>query len=666
MEDVLLFTAGLLASDERVAAQVRRQYKWFVVDEFQDVSPLQSALLDLWLGGRDELCVVGDPAQTIYSFAGADAALPPRLPARVPRHHLDRAGPQLPLHPRGRRRRQHPAGRLAQPGRRAARPAAVRPGGELHRPPRRGRRGRRPSPPRSPRLRDGGRSLGEVAVLFRINAQSESFEDALADRGIPYVVRGAARFFERPEVREAVTRLRGAARSGEARRRRRASRPCAACSAGMGWTRRGARPAAARPATAGSRGRRWSTRRRSSPAATPEARPRRVRRRPRPPRRRAARPGRRRRHPRDVPRRQGPGVGRRLPLRAPGRHAADHLRRHPGRGRGGAAAALRRHDPRPRRPALSWARPATPAAAARASRRGSSTRCCPTTARGRSEPAAHRKVASCRECGHPLATGAEKKRGRCADCPASYDEALFERLREWRKERAGEESVPAYVVFTDATLELIAEHKPRTPDALLRISGIGRSKLEKYGDDVLALRRLRTRLRDGLAEKFEKYAIKSFAHYRATPIVFSQLTNLRITVLARPAPDAPKEVAPMNSIKLWMTAQTPSRFGMPMSGHAFGVPRPPMRAPRPRRSSCASACVIAATTGAARRTWASPSPTSRGPLPGDHRPVDNQQHRQPPGRGTRTGIRGLSVSPERAPAPDRTPTAIRSEEGGET
>src|SRR5690606_26075955 len=50
-----------------------RQYKWFVVDEFQDVSPLQSALLDLWLGGRDEICVVGDPAQTIYSFAGADA-----------------------------------------------------------------------------------------------------------------------------------------------------------------------------------------------------------------------------------------------------------------------------------------------------------------------------------------------------------------------------------------------------------------------------------------------------------------------------------------------------------------------------------------------------------------------------------------------------------------
>src|SRR6476659_8924393 len=74
MEDVLLIAAALLSEDERVAAEVRRQYKWFVVDEFQDVSPIQAALLDLWLGGRDEICVVGDPAPTIYSFAGARAS----------------------------------------------------------------------------------------------------------------------------------------------------------------------------------------------------------------------------------------------------------------------------------------------------------------------------------------------------------------------------------------------------------------------------------------------------------------------------------------------------------------------------------------------------------------------------------------------------------------
>ena len=93
----------------------------------------------------------------------------------------------------------------------------------------------------------------------------------------------------------------------------------------------------------------------------------------------------------------------------------------------------------------------------------------------------------CKVCGHQLATPAQRKKGRCADCPVDYDEALFERLREWRLDRAGEEKVPAYVVFTDATLELIAEVKPDDEQTLLRISGIGKSKLEKYGADVLAL-----------------------------------------------------------------------------------------------------------------------------------------------------------------------------------
>ena len=112
----------------------------------------------------------------------------------------------------------------------------------------------------------------------------------------------------------------------------------------------------------------------------------------------------------------------------------------------------------------------------------------PDSVRAPSEQPRSRKVANCRECGRPLSTGAEKKLGRCGDCPASYDEALFERLREWRKERAGEEGKPAFVVFTDATLQLIAEHIwGTTPDALLRINGIGRSKVEKYGEDVLTL-----------------------------------------------------------------------------------------------------------------------------------------------------------------------------------
>ena len=98
-----------------------------------------------------------------------------------------------------------------------------------------------------------------------------------------------------------------------------------------------------------------------------------------------------------------------------------------------------------------------------------------------------RGVAHCRECGKPLGTTAERKVGRCEDCPASYDEELFERLRAWRVARAGHEKVPAYVVFTDLTLQAIAEVKPTDARALLRVNGIGQSKLTKYADDVLAL-----------------------------------------------------------------------------------------------------------------------------------------------------------------------------------
>ena len=115
-EDILLLLADMIGRHVEVGDQIRRQYKHFVVDEYQDVSPLQQFVLDQWLGGRRELCVVGDPAQTIYSFAGAS-----------PRHLLDfrreyedadggAPGPRLPLDPAGCRPRQcthaYPRGRL--------------------------------------------------------------------------------------------------------------------------------------------------------------------------------------------------------------------------------------------------------------------------------------------------------------------------------------------------------------------------------------------------------------------------------------------------------------------------------------------------------------------------------------------------------------------------
>ena len=213
MEDVLLLTAGMLADDERVAAQVRRQYKWFVVDEYQDVSPIQSALLDLWLGGRDEICVVGDPAQTIYSFAGADASYLRDFPKKyagttsidLVRNY--RSTPEVIAAANGLLAGTASAGVRLQ--------AQVASGPAVTYAPYADEVAEAEAVAAAvQRLRDEGTPPGEVAVLFRINAQSEAYEEALAARGLPYVLRGAARFFDRGEVREAVTRLRGAARGG--------------------------------------------------------------------------------------------------------------------------------------------------------------------------------------------------------------------------------------------------------------------------------------------------------------------------------------------------------------------------------------------------------------------------------------------------------------------
>ncbi|WP_435743154.1 ATP-dependent DNA helicase UvrD2 [Nocardioides sp. SYSU DS0663] len=479
MEDVLLLNAGLLAEDERVAAQVRRQYKWFVVDEFQDVSPLQSALLDLWLGGRHEICVVGDPAQTIYSFAGADAAYLREFPAQHPgttsvelvRNY--RSTPQVVeaantllagTSSQGvDLRAQRPAGPQVTY---SARPDEVAEAEDVA--------------ARVLALRSAGRPLGEIAILFRINAQSEAFEEALAARRIPYVVRGAARFFDRAEVREAVTRIRGAARSGEGVG---VVDTVTGVLGGMGWT-------AEAPSARGQTRDRWESWQAlvdqagefEAGGGTLEA---------------FVADLDRRAAEQHAPVADGVTLATfhaakglewdsvflcglqdgTLPITYADTPAAvEEERRLLYVGMTRARVDL----------ALSWAMARQPGG--RAARKPSRflTPLLPDDARTQDQPR-RRKLATCRECGAPLTSAVEKKRGRCHDCPASYDEELYERLRGWRKERADSESVPAFVVFTDATLQLIAEQKPRTPEALLRISGIGRSKVERYGEDVLAL-----------------------------------------------------------------------------------------------------------------------------------------------------------------------------------
>jgi DNA helicase II / ATP-dependent DNA helicase PcrA len=97
------------------------------------------------------------------------------------------------------------------------------------------------------------------------------------------------------------------------------------------------------------------------------------------------------------------------------------------------------------------------------------------------------KPARCRTCGTDLVTAAARKIGRCDDCPPTYDEATFEALRTWRATVASETKVPAYVVFTDATLTAIAERKPSDVAALATISGVGAAKLARFGASVLSI-----------------------------------------------------------------------------------------------------------------------------------------------------------------------------------
>jgi len=509
-EDVLLLTVGVLSDREDIADQVRSQYRHFIVDEYQDVNPVQQALLDLWLGERNSVCVVGDAAQTIYSFTGATPdyllGFTRRYPeAEVVRLVRDyRSTPQVVGLANGLFRRSvgpSAAARVDLIAQREAGPAPVF--------------AAYPDEPAEAAgvarqirvLLDGGVPAREIAVLYRINAQSEVFEEALAEAGIAYQLRGAERFFERPEVRQAVVLLRGAARAAQSdtdsSERSGAAGPSGlvdevgAVLASAGWS--------ASPPTGGGAAReRWD----SLAALMSLAE--------------------------SVAQERGDATLVDLVTELEQRIAAQHAPTvdgvtlaslHSAKGLewdavflaglaegtlpityadtpaaveeerrllyvGVTRARIHLH--------LSWGLSRSPGG--RASRTPSRfldglrpeagdarSRSDGIGARGRSRGRRGPLPTTCAGCGNPLASAADRTRGRCADCPPAYDEELFERLRAWRSERARADSVPAYVVFTDATLEAIAQRKPGSLGALAGVNGVGTVKLERYGAAVLSL-----------------------------------------------------------------------------------------------------------------------------------------------------------------------------------
>ncbi len=462
-DDLLLGTVDLLETDEDAAETVRARKRWFSVDEYQDTNPLQERLLELWLGDRRDLCVVGDEDQTIYTFTGATSRFLTSFADRWPgttvvslvRNY--RSTPQvLDL-----------ANRLIAAEGRAKRLVATRGDGPL------------PTISRvasaeaelaaliawiRARLEEGV-APAEVAVLVRMNAQLAPVEEALTRAGVAYQVRGV-RFYDRPEVRSAVAALRrppldatgpalstairarwaeavgyeedGAADGDEARERQASleilldivdaiAATDLSVDVGAVIADLEARAAHERAGSADgvnlltyhrAKGLEWDAvylpsleegilpvrQAKDDEAALAEER-----------------------------RLLYVGITR----------AREHL-------------------------ALSWAE--------RRESRGREARRQSSRFLLDLRPRPGSKVTQL--AGPPPAERAHRR--------SDSDDPVFEALRAWRTAKAREEAMPPYVIAHDATLLAIAEGRPRTMAGLRRVKGMGPAKLEKYGDEILA------------------------------------------------------------------------------------------------------------------------------------------------------------------------------------
>jgi DNA helicase-2/ATP-dependent DNA helicase PcrA len=489
-DDLLLHTTAVLEEHGVVAEEFRDRYRCFVVDEYQDVTPLQQRLLDAWLGGRDDLTVVGDANQTIYSFGGASPKSLLEFTRRFPEATVVRLERDYRSTPEvvslanqviGAARGRPAGSRLKLIGQRPPGPQprfaefddeAVEAGAVAR---------------RVRELLDGGVAASEIAVLYRVNAQSEAYESALAEAGIPYLVRGGQRFFNRTEVRQAMSALRTASGDGSSdlvttvrsvlSRVGLTESPPAGGAAKERWdallaivelaeelastladadlprfnTELDQRAAAQHPPTVegvtlaslhAAKGLEW-----------------------------------------DAVFLVGLAEGTMPILHADGDEAAIEEER---RLFYVGVTRAREHL------WLSWALARTPGA--RRNRRRSrflyglipEDHPAARAARSQQKPAAPVKT-RCRVCGGPLLETLDIKLGRCGRCPSSVDENLLERLKSWRGDRARELKVPPFVVFTDATLMAIAEQRPADEAALVSISGIGATKLERFGTEILGV-----------------------------------------------------------------------------------------------------------------------------------------------------------------------------------
>ncbi len=486
-EDMLVRTLEALEQREDVAEEFRGQYRWFSVDEYQDTNPLQQALLDAWLGGRDDLAVVGDEDQTIYTFTGATSSYLTGFKRRYAEAQLFRLEQNYRSTPEV----------LAVANRLLSRSGSS-PGKRLV-----ATRGSGPEPviqafesaeaegaalvAEVARLVALGVALEEIAVLLRINAQVPPVEEALADAGVRYQVRGQL-FFRRQEVRRALAVL--------------SSRTARAAGGGLVdaveaiWFERLAFRRDQDPDGEEARQRHASLVSLLAVAERLQAADE-----------RADLAG----FLAEVQRRaadEAAGVGGGvnlltyhkakglefdavllpaleeglLPIRQasePEEVAEERRLLYVGLTRARVHLWLswsaRRAGPsgreQPRKPSR-FLDDLVPADAARVRPRA--------VAAG---------IGAGAGAGASSRGGGRARNGRDANgqVDAALSSALGERLRAWRRDRAKQDEVPSYIVFNDRTLAALAERRPRSRGELRAVEGIGPTKLDRYGEELLRI-----------------------------------------------------------------------------------------------------------------------------------------------------------------------------------
>jgi DNA helicase II / ATP-dependent DNA helicase PcrA len=486
-EDMLVRMLEGFETHEDVAEEFRGQYRWFSVDEYQDTNPLQQALLEAWLGERRDLAVVGDEDQTIYTFTGATSEYLTGFGRRFPGARVVRLEDNYRSSPEvlalANRLLAATPGRGPGAGKRlvATRPSGPEPTVAAFES---AEREVRALVSEVARLVRGGVDPDEVAALVRTNAQIPPLEEALAAAGIRYQVRGEL-FFRRTEVLRAIGVLR--------------SRTARAAGGGLVdaleaiWFERFGFRRDEEPDGEEARQRHASLVTLLGIAERLEAS-------------RPAGPA-----PDGDPTQEGGSrgeVGMAEFLEEMGRRAAQEAE-----GTGGGVNLLTYHRakglefdavllPAVEEGVLPIRQASTPAEVAEERRllyvglTRARVHLWLSWAARRAGPSGReqsRKPSRFLDDLVPPGAGRVRPRAvasgmtRTGRASVRADGPLAEQLRAWRRKRAEADGVPAYVVFNDRTLAALTERQPRSRGELLAIEGIGPSKLDRYGDELLAL-----------------------------------------------------------------------------------------------------------------------------------------------------------------------------------